>query len=152
MKKTFHLTVVRHGEACHNVPYSELQESQFKFEEDRKIVDSDLTEKGQIQANLVGARLKDEIFDAAITSDLKRAVQTAEAIIKQTSSIKKLDFWKSLRERYMGDLEGNLNLYLSLIYRSVNQVTMSYLHHYFNLHVCPSSIHLLLHFRVSSHS
>ena len=110
MKISFKLIVVRHGQAYQNLPYFEKLESHFRFDGSKKILDSDLTEKGQMQANLVGRRLKDTKIDVAITSDLQRAVQTAEAIIKENDSVNELTFCKLLRERYMGDLEGNRGL------------------------------------------
>ena len=110
MKKTFSLVVVRHGQAYQNVTHFESQETDFRFDEGMKILDSDLTQKGQMQANLVGKRLKDRKFDIAMSSDLKRAAQTAVAIIILNDSINKLEICKALRERYMGDLAGNMDL------------------------------------------
>ena len=115
MNKTFKLVVVRHGQAYQNVPSFQSEESDFTFDEGKKMVDTDLTKKGQAQANLVGKRLKYTNFSLAITSDMKRTVQTAETIINQNTSINKLSFWKVVRERYMGDLEGNFGLVFPVI-------------------------------------
>merc|ERR1712038_1190065 len=52
-----------------------------------------------MQANLLGERLKDIKFNFTITSDLKRASQTAEAIMKKNESVKNLNTWKIVRER-----------------------------------------------------
>ena len=110
MKKTFKLIVVRHGEAYQNLPHYQIEESHFRFDGGQKILDFNLTRKGQMQANLVGRRLNGTNIDFAITSDLQRAVQTAEAIIMVNESVNELNFCKLLRERYMGDLEGNMDL------------------------------------------
>ena len=110
MKKSFKLIAVRHGTSYVSLPCFEKHESHFRFDGGKKIWDSDLTEKGKMQANLVGRRLKDTNIDFAITSDLQRAIQTAVAIIKENDSVNALIFCKLLRERYRGDLEGNMDL------------------------------------------
>ena len=69
-------------------------------------MDGDLSELGREQAQLVGERLKSSHFDIGIVSDLKRAVATAKAIVTQSSSLKDLVEWTSVRERNFGDFEG----------------------------------------------
>ena len=59
-------------------------------------------------------RLKNTKFDLAITSDLKRAMQTAEAIQKKNNSIDELVCWKIVRERCLGDFEGVHEHYIAL--------------------------------------
>ena len=65
--------------------------------------DWDLTELGKKQADHIGKKLKDELADKRViiySSDLKRAIQTAEAIAKHlgTDPI----FRQQLRERNLG--------------------------------------------------
>ena len=83
MEKQFTLIIVRHGEAMHNIAPSSLTDSDFKFTENLKIMDGNLTKKGQKQAEFVADRLKDYKFDLAVTSDMKRTMKTAEAIMKK---------------------------------------------------------------------
>ena len=59
-------------------------------------------------------RLKDIKFDVAITSDLKRAKQTAESIKNKNESIDQLVTWKIVRERCLGEFEGDVDLHRSL--------------------------------------
>ena len=107
MEKTFKLIIVRHGEAVHNVAPASLSESDFfkSTEQNLKVMDCHLTEKGQVQAGFVAERLKDYKFDLAITSDMKRTTKTAEAIMKRNDSIEKLKSWPVLRERCRGDFQ-----------------------------------------------
>ena len=65
------LYMVRHGETYHNV--QRLHQGQ---------ANSVLTPKGIRQAELIGERLKPETFDILYSSDLGRAVMTADAIAK----------------------------------------------------------------------
>lgn len=64
-----------------------------------------LTALGVAQAREVGERLKDTKIDAAYASDLSRAVQTANEILKFHSGLK-LQLAKELRERDYGALSG----------------------------------------------
>jgi len=113
MEKQFTLIIVRHGEAIHNsyanAPCS-LTESVFTFTENLKIMDSNLTTKGHMQAGLVADRLKNYKFDLAVTSDMKRATKTAEAIMKKNGSIEMLSYWQVVRERCKGDFQGEEEL------------------------------------------
>ena len=104
MEKKFTLVIVRHGEGFHNLG---LNRNELEFTDDANLirVNSELTEKGLMQANLVGNRLKDIKFDLAITSDLKGTMQTAEAIMNKNESINKLIPWEIVRERSFGDFE-----------------------------------------------
>merc|ERR1711962_279730 len=67
---TFHLTLVRHGQA----------ESNLKEGVTHGCTESPLTEMGRSQAQQVGARLRDEKFDLVYSSDLSRAYDTCLAI------------------------------------------------------------------------
>lgn len=64
------ITLVRHGETFSNI---------------QKIIqgpESELTEKGKTQAQKIGHRLKDEIYDLVAVSDLHRTRQTFAEITK----------------------------------------------------------------------
>lgn len=106
IEKTFNLLIVRHGEAFHNLSDYTLADSDFTYEGNMKLMNTTLTEKGKQQVKLVSDRLKDAKFDVAISSDLKRTLQTAEAIMKNNASIETLKRWSVARERCMGDFEG----------------------------------------------
>ena len=112
--KTFDMIVVRHGEGFHNLGTHTRNELEFTNDDRPKTINSSLTKKGLLQANLVADRLKDTAFDLAITSDLKRATQTAEAIEKSNDSIKELVTWRLVRERCLGDFEGVQEVYKAL--------------------------------------
>ncbi|KAK3096558.1 hypothetical protein FSP39_001288 [Pinctada imbricata] len=69
--------------------------------------DIPLSETGHVQAGLVAERLKDRWFTHAFTSDLARANQTAETIMKE-NRVSSIDLQrdKRLRERKFGEFEG----------------------------------------------
>ncbi len=92
MKKTL-ITVVRHAETEWNVAMR-LQ----------GIQDSALTPKGIKQSELVAETLSNQEFDVLISSDLGRAVKTAEIIAAKTNLSIIMD--TSLRERNFGIMEG----------------------------------------------
>ncbi|WNR42430.1 histidine phosphatase family protein [Paenibacillus roseipurpureus] len=68
-------------------------------------LDTELTDEGREQARLLGLRLADESWDGIISSDLKRASETA-SIIAQQSRIPLLAMDVRLRERSYGLVEG----------------------------------------------
>lgn len=68
-------------------------------------LDTDLTDEGREQARLLGLRLSQESWDGIISSDLKRANETAQ-IISTLSGIPFLNRDKRLRERKYGLVEG----------------------------------------------
>ncbi len=92
MLKTW-ITAVRHGETKWNVAMR-LQ----------GIQNSELSEKGNQQVESVSKELSNKKFDMIISSDLGRAIKTAEVINKYH----KLDIIRdpSLRERNFGIMEG----------------------------------------------
>ena len=114
-KKSFSLIVVRHGEGYHNLGKVKRSDLEFTDDANLKTINSSLTEKGLMQAQLLADRLKDFKFDLAITSDLKRAMQTAEEIMKKNESINELIPWRIVRERCIGDFEGAVEPFMSLI-------------------------------------
>ena len=79
--KEFKLLLIRHGQGFHNLGIYGREELEFTEDETLKTMNSSLTEKGLNQARLVGERLKNKKFDLVISSDLKRAKQTAEIIV-----------------------------------------------------------------------
>ena len=113
-KKTFTLIVVRHGEGFHNLGTHSRNDLVFTDDETFKTINSCLTEKGLMQAKLVANRLQDIKFDLAISSDLKRAMQTAEAIKEKNDSINELIYWRIVRERCIGNFEGVVEHYRAL--------------------------------------
>src|SRR5690242_5784438 len=83
------LIAVRHGETEWNVELREMGH-----------LDSALTPIGIQQAEALGHRLKKLGFDALYSSDLGRAIQTAEIIA--TICEKRVHLHAGLRERHMG--------------------------------------------------
>ncbi|KAL5489968.1 hypothetical protein ACEPAI_4801 [Sanghuangporus weigelae] len=86
--------IVRHGETNEN------REGIIQGQ-----MDTVLNDDGVIQAHLCADALKGVDFEVAITSDLKRAAQTAKVLLlhhPKTPLFKD----KGLRERYMGELQG----------------------------------------------
>eukprot|EP00092_Neocalanus_flemingeri_P002628 GFUD01002815.1.p1 GENE.GFUD01002815.1~~GFUD01002815.1.p1 ORF type:complete len:245 (+),score=49.10 GFUD01002815.1:116-850(+) len=97
------LVCVRHGQADHNVRGNAPI---FVFtEEEKPALNSDLTELGRQQANLVAKRLSTQKFDFAISSDLKRAKDTADPIASLNETIETVVEWKTVRERCFGIFE-----------------------------------------------
>ena len=90
------LIIIRHGETIQNV--AGICQGQGPGE---------LSENGVEQAKKLGLRFKDEKIDVIYSSDLQRAIDTANEILKYHSSLNlKLD--KRLRERSFGSFEGKL--------------------------------------------
>jgi broad specificity phosphatase PhoE len=87
------LIAVRHGETEWNVQRREMGH-----------LDSPLTKRGIQQAEALGRRLSETPFDALYSSDLGRAVQTAEIIASICKKHVRLD--SGLRERNMGIFQG----------------------------------------------
>ena len=113
-KKKFTLMMVRHGEGIHNLGIHARNDLEFTDDLNLRAINCALTEKGLMQANLVADRLKSTNFDLAISSDLKRAMQTAEAIMNKNDSINELISWRIVRERCLGEFEGITELYRAL--------------------------------------
>jgi len=89
-----HLTIVRHGKSMGN------EKGFFAGH-----MDVDLCEAGYQQAKLTAEVLKDETFDLAFASDMTRAVNTAEVVLK-TSGLTSITKDKLMRERCYGVMEG----------------------------------------------
>ena len=106
-KTSFTLILVRHGQGRHNL--GKFTKDQLEFTNDDKppTIDEPLTETGLRQARLVGERLATTRIDLAISSDLKRARQTGEAIVEANDSVDELLEWEVVRERNGGIFEGD---------------------------------------------
>jgi probable phosphoglycerate mutase len=87
------LIIVRHGETEWNI--KSIRQGNL---------DSALTEKGMLQAKALAQRLARESFTALYSSDLGRAVQTAQEISCVTGHEIKTDV--RLRERHLGIFQG----------------------------------------------
>jgi probable phosphoglycerate mutase len=85
--------IVRHGQTQWNI--RKIRQGHF---------DSELTEKGLIQAQALGKRLVRESFSALYSSDLGRAVHTARLIAAVTGHEIVTD--ARLRERHLGVFQG----------------------------------------------
>lgn len=93
------ILIIRHGETDHNV--QGIIQGQL---------DTDLNEIGKKQAFFVAKSLANEHIDEVYSSPLKRARDTAKAIVEQNPNRKydRMAFWydKRLKERGFGSLEG----------------------------------------------
>ena len=87
------ITIVRHGETVWN--------AQMRIQGH---CNSDLTENGILQAELVGKALAKREFDVLFSSDLERAAETARII--NTNLLLPHHLKPNLRERSFGVLEG----------------------------------------------
>ena len=92
--KSVELILVRHGQTDWNA--QSLSQGQ---------TDNDLNETGIAQAHETAKALKKEKIDFIISSDLKRAKQTAE-IIGEEIGIEVTELWEELRERSEGIWDG----------------------------------------------
>lgn len=87
------IILIRHGETEYN-----------RLGKWQGWIDVPLNAAGKLQAEKLARRLQSEVIDVLFTSDLRRAVQTAESIA-QRLGIKAIKTTK-LRERALGLLEG----------------------------------------------
>ncbi|XP_034382647.1 fructose-2,6-bisphosphatase TIGAR B [Cyclopterus lumpus] len=96
---TFSLTLVRHGETQYN--RDKLLQGQG--------VDTPLSETGLKQGDAVGRYLRDITFNNVFASNLQRAVQTAEIILKNNTNCAGTEMILEplLRERGFGVAEGH---------------------------------------------
>ncbi|XP_040006830.1 fructose-2,6-bisphosphatase TIGAR B isoform X3 [Xiphias gladius] len=95
---TFSLTLVRHGETRYN--REKLLQGQG--------VDTPLSETGAQQGEAAGRYLKDITFNRVFASNLQRAVQTAEIIVRNNTHCSGMEMVLEplLRERGFGVAEG----------------------------------------------
>ncbi len=87
------LTLVRHGETTWNA------EGRIQGH-----LDIPLSATGRAQAAAIGRRLGGESFDAILSSDLERALQTARPVVRHSEQTIVPD--ARLRERHLGVLQG----------------------------------------------
>lgn len=106
MKKTFNLVLIRHGESLWN-----------KSNKFTGLSDIILSNKGLIQANTLGRKLKEKNIkvDYIFTSTLKRAKTTAYIINDHLDINKTIKSYR-LNERSYGSLEGLSKDYIKLKY------------------------------------
>lgn len=90
-----YIYLIRHGETDWN--------NKFLFQGQ---TDIPLNKTGLMQARAIAKEFKHRQIDAIISSDLKRAYQTAYEIKKVSGLKGKIHTMKSLRERDYGNLEG----------------------------------------------
>lgn len=94
----FEIYLIRHGQSKANAGFSEPEKMKFS---DR--ADPVLTEKGKVQAETLGEYLSDIDFDCVYSSGLKRAVQTASAVIRHQNEKKPHLIFPLLTENGTGD-------------------------------------------------
>ncbi|ALM09534.1 MAG: isoleucyl-tRNA synthetase [Candidatus Peribacter riflensis] len=103
------LTVVRHGQTDYNK--QDLVNGGN--------IDTLLNETGREQVHALAKKLKKRKFDVIISSDLKRAVETAE-ILSAELKVPHTARWKELRERDTGDWTGKpVKDFITLLPRSI---------------------------------
>ncbi len=91
------VVIVRHGESTFNV--QERVQGQLNDV-------SELTDKGQAMAQMVGGALKDLKFDAAYSSPLKRAQHTAQLVLSECPQAPGLVTSDLIKEVYLVAWEG----------------------------------------------
>ena len=111
--KKFTLVVVRHGEATHNLPDFKSDDLVLTNDPEMPFLNNPLTEKGLEQAGKLAERLKREKFNLVLASDLTRAWDTAQAIVKENPSVDNVQELRELRERNAGVFNGLLDLQLT---------------------------------------
>ena len=104
-RKVFTLVLVRHAEGVNNIDSRDRKYLKFVDDKQPKTINCPLTEKGLAQASMLAERLKNRRFDSAMSSDYKRAIQTADMIMNRNDSINNILQWKTIRERTTGDFE-----------------------------------------------
>lgn len=95
---SFNLYLVRHGQTIFN-----------HYERMQGWSNAPLTDKGISDGYAAGDRLENIRFDAAYSSDLQRAIQTAEFVLsrnKQSGDLKEPEQLQQLREQFFGFFEG----------------------------------------------
>lgn len=70
-----------------------------------QLIGGELSPLGKSQAEALAQKLKDTKIDAAYSSDLSRAIQTANEILKYHKDLR-LNLAKELRERNFGAFQG----------------------------------------------
>ncbi|XP_047430644.1 fructose-2,6-bisphosphatase TIGAR B [Mugil cephalus] len=115
---TFSLTLIRHGETQYN--RDKLLQGQG--------VDTPLSETGLLQGEAVGQYLKDITFSNVFVSNLQRAVQTAEMILRNNTHCSGMGMVLEplLRERGFGVAEGRHKEHLKNMANAAGQSCRDY--------------------------
>ena len=95
---SFNLYLVRHGQTIFN-----------HYERMQGWSNAPLTDKGIADGYAAGDRLENIRFDAAYSSDLQRAIQTAEFVLsrnKQSGDLTEPEQLQQFREQFFGFFEG----------------------------------------------
>ncbi|CAB1437146.1 unnamed protein product [Pleuronectes platessa] len=115
---TFSLTLVRHGETTYN--RDKLLQGQG--------VDTSLSETGSLQGDAAGRYLRDIAFNNVFASNLQRAVQTAELILRSNTHCSGMEMVLEplLRERGFGVAEGRPKEHLKNMANAAGQSCRDY--------------------------
>ena len=92
------LTIVRHGEARHNLGDGQVFVSNPAYAEIEKTDENLLSPAGELQARLTGRALSDVDFDAVLVSPIARAVQTAAGIVSFQKKHKTIEIFHDIKE------------------------------------------------------
>ena len=103
--------MVRHGEATHNLPDFKPQDLVLTDDPEMPFLDNPLTEKGLEQAGQLAERLRTEKFNLVLASDLSRAWNTAQAIVRKNLFADDVQECRLLRERNAGVLNGEREIF-----------------------------------------
>lgn len=112
LHKEFVDTVTWQGSRSeHSVDVTMVRHGETEFNKDNRIqggaFDPPLNDTGRAQAEEIAKGLAKETFDVVISSDRKRAVETAESIGKALG-VKTIEQWSELGERDAGDWAGEV--------------------------------------------
>ena len=103
--------MVRHGEATHNLPDFKPEDLVLTDDPEMPFLDNPLTEKGLEQAGQLADRLRTEKFNLVLASDLSRAWNTAQAIVRKNIFADNVQECRLLRERNAGVLNGEREIF-----------------------------------------
>ena len=103
--------MVRHGEATHNLPDFKPEDLVLTDDPEMPFLDNPLTEKGLEQAGQLAERLRTEKFNLVLASDLSRAWNTAQAIVRKNPFADDVQECRLLRERNAGVLNGEREIF-----------------------------------------
>ena len=105
------MVVVRHGEATHNLPGFKPEHLVLTDDPEMPFLNNPLTEKGLEQAGQLADRLRTEKFSLVLASDLSRAWDTAQAIVRENLFADNVQECRLLRERNAGVLNGEREIF-----------------------------------------
>lgn len=104
--------MVRHGEATHNLPDFKPEDLVLTTDDpEMPFLNNPLTEIGLEQAGQLAERLASEKFNLVLASDLARAWDTAQAIVKRNPFVDNVQECRLLRERNAGLLNGEREVF-----------------------------------------